>query len=207
MTKIIGFTGSHATGKSTLLEELRRAFAKSDEVIVDTFSVPRASQAQLYPGMALADIVSNLDRVTALQNLVVNKKSEHLARLAAENPHAQYILTDRSPIDFIAYTWLWLAQTHAHTDLSHATQLWLNAYVQECLIDVQQGYHAVVYFPANRFAFVSEDNRGSAESQTHHDALITKALAMLEKTEVVTLDSLSVAERLVEVCYKLGLSS
>ncbi len=205
MTKIIGFTGSHATGKSTLLEELRQTFAKSDEVVVDTFSVPRASQAQLYPGMALADIVSNLDRVTALQNLVLQKKSEHLAKLRSENPDARFILTDRSPVDFIAYTCLWIEQSLKENETPEAMTQWLKAYVSECLVDVSQQYSAIVYFPANRFPFVSEANRGSAETHTRHDQLISKTLAIAH-VEVVTLDSVALSDRRVEVCYKLGLT-
>lgn len=205
MTKIIGFTGSHGTGKSTLLEELRRTFAQTDDVVIDTHSVSRESQAQLGAGAALVDIVNDLDRMMALQNIILQKKSDHLTKLRSANPDARFILTDRSPVDFVAYTCLWIEQNLKEQEPPEYVARWLKAYVSECLVDVSQQYSAVVYFPANRFPFVSEAARGSAETHTRHDQLTSKTLAIAH-VEVVTLDSVALSDRRVEVCYKLGLT-
>lgn len=156
MASIIGLSGAHGTGKSTILAAL--AARCLPNVVVDTFSIARSVQNEY--GQDLQTIVSNPDNVPAYQKRIRTRKAEHLAELASRYGNDTFIFTDRTPIDFFAYAKLW-AETNV---VAHE---WLTTYRYECASDLRE-YTKVFLVPPRKFPFVVEQQRASEATQRKH---------------------------------------
>jgi predicted ATPase len=171
MTKIIGFTGAQGTGKSTVLEAIRTWAAhnshQTTKIIVDTHSVSRQAQLEIDKTSNLAAIVSDAQKVMDLQNAIRETKKAHIQKLLTENPDADFIFTDRSPVDFMAYAKLWMSEADIPTELEEETFIWLKRYLKSCAQDTVL-YDMIVYFPTGVIPFVSEVARGSEATQLQH---------------------------------------
>lgn len=157
MSKIIGFSGTHNTGKSTVLQHI--AALNNPRIVVDTFSISRSVQADY--GKPLSEIMSNPDNVLGYQTLVLMRKRSHLQNLRVMYPGDDVlILTDRTPIDINAYTRLWLNQNK----ITNATD-WLTSYTSACKAD-SLVYDSILFFPPRKeIKFVAESGRASQETQ------------------------------------------
>lgn len=153
MAHIIGFTGAHGTGKSTILKAL--GARNLPNVVIDVFSVPRSVQADY--GKPLAEIVALQENVPEYQERISRRKAEHLAALRDQYDDDVLVFTDRTPIDFYAYARTWVEQNNYGHE-------WLIHYRNQCAREML-GYNKVYLVPPRKFPFVAEVNRGSEDTQ------------------------------------------
>lgn len=158
MARLIGFTGAHGTGKSTILNAL--ANRNLPNVVIDTFSVSRSVQADY--GKPLNEIVAVAANVPEYQNRIRQRKADHIATLQQQYPDDYLIFTDRTPIDFYAYAKLWAQQNAMDGQ-------WVIDYRNQCARDMV-AYSKVFFVPPRKFPFVAELERASKETQViHHE--------------------------------------
>lgn len=154
MAVIIGVTGAHGTGKTTALKKL--ADMNAPNVVIDDFSVPRSVQAMY--DKPLAEIIADPANVPEFQERVRQIKAYRVIALRKEYPDDRIrVFTDRSPVDFYAYTRTWVEKHR----LSSA---WLHQYQMECAKDLLH-YDSILVMPPRNFFFVAEANRADEATQ------------------------------------------
>jgi predicted ATPase len=187
-TAIIGFSGAHGTGKSTVLQAI--AAKALPGIVVDTRSISRKVQNDW--GLSLEEITCNVQHVIRFQEEILSRKHDHLIELMDQNSQADVIYTDRTPMDLAAYASLW---TQENPGFNH----WLKNYVARCVSDMKM-YTKTVLFPVSDFGFAAESERASHRSQKPHQELCDHfALSYMNEQNCVTLPVLTIEDR-VEWC-------
>ena len=105
MAKLIGISGPQGSGKTTLLNALDR---KIDGVDIDTFKVSRTVQRE-NNAASLEDLCSNLESVLKFQNRIIELKIERDEQAIARHD-VDFVIVDRTFIDIIVYTRMWITQ-------------------------------------------------------------------------------------------------
>ncbi len=158
MPKIIGFTGAHGVGKSTLLRAIKERQVPG--LHVDDFSVSRSVQRDFYPGADLSEITAVSDNVPVFQDRIVARMQSR-AHDASQMHQYKFVLMDRTPIDCYAYARLW-------TDVHAVHKSWLSDYKISCAKAMTR-YDFVFIIPPRDFGFEHQVDRASLETQaTHH---------------------------------------
>lgn len=159
MAKIISISGTHNTGKTTLLNAL-----KDKGYVVDDFKVSRYVQHKL--GIKLSQL-SSVGEIKEYQDDVFNEKLLNDNELQHNNK--DIIFVERSFVDIIAYTQNWFKKFPEESR-------WLNDYVEDCFM-MQKIYSAVILLhPINSIIFEHDENRGSLESQQEIHRLINESV-------------------------------
>lgn len=199
MSRVIGFSGAHGTGKTTLLTALRDKHYKN--VVVDLVSISRKVQATLNGQEAtLASVVEDPANITVFQDSILREKALHLIRCIAESPQATTILTDRTPIDCYAYARIW-SERHKFT----GWETWLRTYWTMCVRDMSQ-YTSIVLLEPAEFNFVGEDQRASKETQAQHAAYCWDFIHSVPLHNVIVVTANSVSDRVAGLERRLLLT-
>lgn len=188
MTKVIGLTGAHNTGKSYLLKHFAELPA-SEGVVIDLVSAPRSVQAEY--GKTLEEIVSVPNAVEGFQKRILEFKRNHLASLLESKPAV--IVTDRSPLDVIAYAELWVER---HGSKPHDME-WLQELRRQALVDLA-AYSHIIFLPVlSAISFTPESARGSGATQLrHHELCSALVLEASRQIPVTTLHQSGLPYRL-----------
>lgn len=180
---IVGFTGTHGTGKTVVLDEI--AALNVPEVFVDTLSVSRKVQSDW--GLTLEQIVRDPRNVPHFQEQIRARKAERLDTLLDTYPHIRYIFTDRTPIDLYAYATQW---TRDHSGFNH----WLKDYTARCRDDMS-AYDLTMLFPIRRFGFVAQPNRAPETTRREHHQLCKTFIRWHVRNRYTVVRPLSVSDR------------
>lgn len=196
---IIGFTGSHNTGKTTTLDAIENRGLPL--VFVDTHSVSRSAQAYHFPGMNLSEIVTSTESAMFLQDKILSalearvKMFKHPSYLEERNI---VYFASRTPVDFYAYAKVWGGSEEACKTTKYTD--WLANYKQRC-VDAMRHFDMLVYFPITKIPFVAEKNRGSLDTQILTDSISREMLSVddLRDLTVCHISTLGVEERVDEI--------
>lgn len=187
MSVLVGVSGAHGTGKSTVLQHLLNL--KLDDVVIDDFSVPRSVQREY--GMPLAEIVADPARVPEYQNRIAARKTERLRELRTLHGNDnKLIFADRTPIDFYAYARTWVGTHNQYRD-------WLHDYHMQCAKDMLE-YDLILLIPPRKFPFVEELQRGSKDTQALNHSYCMDFVRTFGANKVKLIRRLQVAARAEE---------
>lgn len=160
MAHIVGFTGAHGVGKSTLLGAIAHQAAQG--IYVDQYSVSRNVQKDFYPDQDLSAITKVSANVPVFQEHIVDRMYQRVRDL--EKVAAQWVLVDRTAIDCYAYARLWTDQHPEH-------KAWLAHYKIRCA-RAMLAYGFVFVIPPRDFAFEHQQDRASKQTQAQHHEYI-----------------------------------
>lgn len=173
--KLIGLSGTHGSGKTTLIE----AF-EGKAVIVKTSISDIYKQAGLTPRLPMS-----LDQRLSIQEKILQQLLSEWVQPIADNTGEgpQIVLTDRTPADFIGYL---LCEISGYGELTEAQNNQVKSYVDRCL-KVMEMFDAIIHVPIG-LPIVSRDKISAVDSigyRTHLDMVIKGALT--SKSGVYTL--------------------
>lgn len=156
MKYVVGFTGTHGTGKSTLLKEAKdHGFAISEE------QLSRAAQKML-GWESLSKAQESESNMWALQDAVMTAMYDRDRAIE----EAQILtVVDRTPADIWAYTSLWCSRLGINTRKNERAVKYKNM----CR-ELSKRYNKFVYVPIiEEIPFVAEANRADLESRAFVD--------------------------------------
>lgn len=181
---IIGITGPHRTGKTTLA----KAYAEKHGII---FLETSATAVFRSMGLNPAETYDFETRLNVQEKIL--EVFEELYKKASVKSGA---ITDRTPLDLIAYT-----MADAVGDVvPEDQQARLKKYVQKCF-DVYNKYFALCVLVPPAIPVVYEEGKASSnQAYIDHLQLIFRALIVDDRTTAtgyrISMDSLSVEKRL-----------
>lgn len=195
---IIGVSGAHGAGKSSLLEEL-----KTRGEFVDDFKVARSVQKEL--GWAsLSEVMSSFETMKNFQTLVVQRKQEHDEELL-EVP--SIVLTERTFADIYAYTclWSWKMVDEQMVTLKEATDFIL-PFAKRCELAQSKIYNGIVLLPFMKHMTFEKDPNRADEADVHTfyeevQIFVERKTPFMKKLEISTE---TVQQRADEVQHFLG---
>jgi predicted ATPase len=167
MAKIVGFTGAHGVGKSTILSAIAQRHLP--HIRVDTFSVSRSVQQDFYPGLALSYITSDPNNVPAFQDRILERMHQRVQHLSVNQEGV--VLVDRTPIDCLSYARLWVRQAKSLPNITVDLDTWLGQYTMRC-VKAMSSYSFVFIVPPRNFAFAPQQDRASEATQRQHHEYI-----------------------------------
>jgi predicted ATPase len=176
MAKIVGFTGAHGVGKTTILSAI--AQRNLPHIHVDTFSVSRSVQQDFYPGLTLSDITSDPNNVPVFQDRILERMYQRVQYLAANQEGV--VLVDRTPIDCFSYACLWVQQSKNLPNITVDLDTWLGQYRMHCA-KAMPSYSFVFIVPPRNFAFEHQQDRASEATQRQHHEYIKSFFRMFAR--------------------------
>lgn len=192
MAKIIGVSGAHGTGKTTVLNAIEQM--EIGNVTVDAFSVARHVQEEYK--VPLSEIVADPAAVPTFQDKIVQTMVERAGSLRKwYKTQDAFMFVDRSPVDTYAYAKIWLQGKQGYAD-------WLTQYETKCA-QALRAYDLIILVPPREFEFVAESKRASKETQMAHH---TECVEFLNThgINVHTVESLDVGARCNEFLKAAG---
>lgn len=169
MTKMIAFSGTHSTGKSTTINDLKSV----QDFYVDDFKVSRSVQKK-FGYSTLEEAYETPEQLIEFQMEILGQKVDHDGELL-DNPRLKNktIIVERSLFDVAAYTHLWVKKVlsserswHLPSEYREELRLWTDAFTKKCLIMQSQLYSGVALFLINDGVIFEQDaNRAGYDSR------------------------------------------
>jgi len=162
MSILVAVSGTHGSGKSSILNGLASKFE------VDDYKVSRAVQAEL--GVEnLQELITSFYKMKAYQDKVFEYKWARDSAIATNGLDDKIVLTERSFFDIAAYTEVWLSR---YKKLSADQQMWWENYKAKC-IEAQHIYSGLVIVHAHpNIDFELDPNRADEESRSQFENLL-----------------------------------
>lgn len=170
MAKLIAISGTHGCGKTTLLNEIKNQHYPYS-VSVDDFKASRTIQAQL--GTDLSQI-TDLPTLLNFQTLVLEAKAKNDLELL-RHP-ADVVIVERSMLDLIAYTQLWLYEL----DPCQTAVDWFNQYTHRALAYHRLYAATILISSTHEIPFVADPNRGKEDTRLRFEFLLRLQLHLFE---------------------------
>lgn len=179
MAQLIAISGTHGSGKSTLIKELSSVkyyvpafleqFSDTPSLYIDDFKVSRTVQAQF--GMTLAEAEQDIDTLIRFQEAIIEQKLNHDEKLK-ERPE-DFVIVERSLLDVFTYASIW-CQNNREQLAQHLH--WYTEYHSRCLKG-QMIYDGVVFVPSHsEVPFEAEANRAPLETRELFEEIFTNTL-------------------------------
>ncbi len=147
--KIVGISGAHGTGKSTILAEL--SLLEPRNIIVDDFKVSRTVLKEL--GLTLEQATSTIESTKKYQSIVLEKKIKTDRAFSYDTVYQnKTVFVDRTLADVYAYTRHWYEQNNIDKE-------WFAAYEKKCADHVNEIYENVIILPTGKIPFVADGVR------------------------------------------------
>lgn len=187
MKYIIGLSGTHGTGKSTILQGVKAAGFKMDES-----QLSRTAQKNL-GWSSLSIVEESVDNMWALQDAIIHALEERDLKIQISE---QYTLVERTPADLWAYTSLWCHRL----GIDEQTDERAVTYKMRCH-ELAQKYYArvMVVTPNAAIPFVAEPNRADIASRKHVELCIDSFL-FRGNHPTYFISSVSKEQRIAEAC-------
>lgn len=158
---LVGLTGTHGTGKSTILRG-----AKEFGVRVVESSLSRLAQAEL-GWETLAPAEHSEENMWLLQEQILSSMQKRDDAILGSS---EYTLVDRTPVDVISYVDMWchrLLQKYHTVDPRRVAD-----FRQRCLF-LAARYTQHIFVPINAAVpFISEAGRADIQSRDFHEKLV-----------------------------------
>jgi hypothetical protein len=160
---LVSISGSQGSGKSTILNELRRAGYKT---------IDRKSSRSILADwdVTLQQVNNDHDLTIKFQDEIINRKYQD--ELGATISSGLYF-TERTYADLFTYALVTLGKENEYAD-------WLDQYYISCM-ELQQSYDMVYYLRAGHFTPEHDGVRGSS---AHYSRMVD--LTMLDFTQQMT---------------------
>lgn len=190
MTKVIGVSGAHGTGKSVTIDRVKELNSKDPYIIVDDFKVSRTVLSEL--GMTLPEATANAEVTKIYQSMVLRKKihrdgfSLKINSTQLEPKVEVNYLVDRSVADVYAYTKLW-------TEKNGIDNKWFAEFEEKCVAGIV-AYDMILLFPIGVFAFVDDGIRAKEDTQAKIAAYTQEFIEKYAKSYKI-IDAVSVDDR------------
>lgn len=194
MTKIIGISGAHCTGKSSTLDAIAVKQSRDPYIIVDDYKASRSTLKEFK--CTLEQVTSNAELMQQFQRHMLSNKLHRDLFTLRNSLHSSAkanFLVDRSPADLYAYASLWADQAPS----SEIDVAFLPSYATTCF-DAIQSYDAIIYFPIGKFEFVDDGVRAKLDTQAGIDTLI-KAFFKIANRPAYEVTSTTVEDRADEI--------
>ncbi len=147
--KIVGISGAHGTGKSTILSELH--LRKQRNIIVDDFKVSRTILKEL--GLTLEQATATVESTKNYQTIVLNKKIKTDMSFTYDTVYQnKTVFVDRTLADIYAYTRHWYEQNNIDEE-------WFTSFEKKCADNVNAIYENVIILPTGKIPFVVDGVR------------------------------------------------
>lgn len=187
MKKIIGLSGAHGTGKSTIAKDLAESGQR-----VDHTQLSRTAQAQL--GWDTVDRVKDdIASALTLQEMICDAMKSRDESLMKQTPDSEFTVVERSPADVWAYTQLW-CKYHNVDKFFNPIAIRIRAKCMEML----KNYAGIIEVPINdSIPFVKEANRAGEDTRLLHSIYVTEFIMMNHVPTTVITDSTRI-DRLTE---------
>ena len=197
MTKIIGMTGAHGTGKSAVLEHIKND-PILDNIKVDDYKHSRSVLKSL--GQTLEEATSTFEGVKSFQTKVLDsvRRRNYLLKLLEAQGDVTTHLVDRSVADVYAYTRLW-------SEKNNIDREWFDAYEAKCA-EMVSVYDIIFLFPTGKIPFVDDGIRAKEDTQAEIAQYIEEFLAKYAKRFYVV-QSTSIEDRASEIQIVLHMLS
>jgi predicted ATPase len=157
MAILVAVSGTHGSGKSTVITEIQR----QSNYKVDSFKASRAVQEQLEIE-SLEDVVNVPAHMMEFQDAILEQKWKNDGALTHQAPLDEIILVERSFLDILVYTELWMSKIKKQSDLQ---KKWFKTYKQKCL-DFQRIYNGLILVYAHQdIPFEVDPNRAGLDTR------------------------------------------
>lgn len=170
MSKYLGLFGTHGSGKTTLCEAFVKAHPNTCFIKTGVSDVYKSFNLDPKVRMSLETRMQVQEKV--LQHLM--KQWEN--GLRADNDEADFIITDRTPFDLVAYT---LAEVSGYDDISDELNTRIMRYIVACSL-AAQSFDGFVHVPIHLPMVADPTGKVRAASslayRLHLDMLMTKAV-------------------------------
>lgn len=183
---IIGLSGTHGTGKSTILNGVADA-----GFTVDRSQLSRAAQAAL-GWDTLSRAGESVENMWALQNMILRMLSIRDERIV----EAQTLtFVERTPADLWAYTQMWCRRLDVDVFTTPSAQ----HYRAECTRQMAN-YNAIMILPPHDdVPFVAEPNRADEIGRLQADHDITSFIIHQNEMRAYIIKNVGKLERIAEV--------
>ena len=197
MTKIIGMTGAHGTGKSATLEHIKND-PIIDNIKVDDYKFSRSVLKSL--GQTLEEATATVESTMSFQTKVLDsvRRRNHLLKLLEPQGDVTTHLVDRSVADVYAYTRLW-------SEKNGVDREWFEQYEAKCA-EMVSAYDIIFVFPTGKIPFVDDGIRAKEDTQAAIAQYIDEFLAKYAKRFYVV-QSTSIEDRASEIQIVLHMLS
>jgi nicotinamide riboside kinase len=197
MTKIIGMTGAHGTGKTAVLE-----YIKNDPIIdnikVDDYKHSRSVLKAL--DQTLEEATVAVESTMSFQTKVLDsvRRRNYLLKLLETQGDVTTNLVDRSVADVYAYTRLW-------SEKNGIDPVWFEKYEAKCA-EMVSAYDIIFVFPTGKIPFIDDGIRAKEDTQAAIAQYIDEFLAKYAKRYYVV-QSTSIEDRASEIQIVLHMLS
>lgn len=197
MTKIIGMSGAHGTGKSAVLEYIKND-PILDDIKVDDYKFSRSVLKSL--GLTLEEATATVESTKSYQTKVLDsvRRRNYLLKLLEPQGDVTINLTDRSVADVYAYTRLWSEKNGIDAE-------WFEKFEAKCA-EMVAAYDIIFVFPTGKIPFVDDGVRAKEDSQAAIAHYIEYFLTKYSKKYYVV-TSTSIEDRASEVQIAIRLFS
>jgi hypothetical protein len=167
MTRIIGFTGSHGTGKTSTLDAIARR--QYPNIIVDDYKASRTVLKELKCTLEQATSTPTIMQI--FQDRILDTKIHRDGFTLPNCVHRSAktnFLVDRTPADIYAYTVQWVHKLSEQLNGTEFEELmeWQAQFVAKCVEGIKK-YDMIIHFPINAIPFVDDGIRAKIEDQEH----------------------------------------
>lgn len=205
-TTLVGLSGCHGTGKTTVLNAL-----KARGLSVVEGSLARIAQAKL--GIKTVTEAPSLLDALQLQFEIFYAMADR-DRDILRNSDAEIVFVDRSPVDVYGYTHLWLMENaKALAELPIKEYERISDEARHLFAKLEQHgrdtYNHIIVFPLrDEIPFVAENNRANIQSRNYTATLMAYAGDLIEyhrdsRADVYQLKKLDVEERVDEILARV----
>lgn len=188
---IVGLSGTHGTGKSTIVNGASEA-----GFTVDRSQLSRSAQAAL-GWDTLAHAQKNSVNMWSLQNMILQMLCKRDADIEKENT---LTLVERTPADLWAYTLMWCSRM----GIDPETDTVARKYHDECMLAMQRYNTIMILPPHDDVPFVAEPNRADEISRRQVDEDITLFVIRQNFARSYIIRNVGRAERIAEVVNYLA---
>ena len=153
---IVGISGTHGTGKSTIMDALIASVQS-----VDRSQISRSAQKAL--GWAtLKDATSTVESVIQFQEAVLEAMYDRDYKILTSGINT-HVFVERTPADVYSYACWWITQQHKCTEPEVVN--WLSMYKQRCRVMQAKYLTTVIVQPHPNIPFVADPNRATLENR------------------------------------------
>jgi nicotinamide riboside kinase len=191
MTKLIGVSGAHGTGKTSTIERMSKH--QHENITIDHFKISRRILASLK--MSLEEATATAELTKVYQQAVLDLKISR-DKLYSHAPNSNYsVVVDRSIADIYAYTRLWCEK-------NNVDKQWFDKFESECIRAIS-AYDLILLFPANKFPFVDDGIRAKEDTQSIISEYIFN-FAQTYAKQVAVIEMIDVDDRVNEILYLIN---
>lgn len=155
-TMIAGISGTHGTGKTTIMNALMLA-----QQSVDRSQISRTAQSNL-GWSTLKDATKTVESTIEFQEAILMAMQERDKKIMDAGINTT-VFVERTPADVYAYAKWWMTNLHK-CRMTHV-MLWLNDFRNRCATWHDNYLTTIVVRPHHQIPFVEDPNRASLDNR------------------------------------------